>query len=84
VAAGVDFPCLLFADQPGLAAEPCHVRLGVRWVGLLTDLPVGLGEIARGQLGLRDYLHSLRGCDTEAVFAMRRRGVRGICSVPVL
>jgi predicted ATP-grasp superfamily ATP-dependent carboligase len=67
--AGVDFPYLLFADQLGEPAEPCRARVGVRWVHLLTDLPVGAMEILSGRLTWREYVASLRGCHTEAVFS---------------
>ncbi len=69
-AAGVDFPALLFADQMGETPPPAQrARAGVRWIRLLTDTPTALRELAAGRLGLRAYLRSLRGLDTEAVLA---------------
>lgn len=69
-AAGVDFPALLFADQMGETPAPAQpARAGVRWIRLMTDTPTALGEVATGSLGLREYLRSLRGLDTEAVLA---------------
>jgi predicted ATP-grasp superfamily ATP-dependent carboligase len=67
--AGVDFPYLLFADQLGEPAEPCRARAGVRWVHLLTDLPVGVLEILSGRLTWQEYVGSLWGCHTEAVLS---------------
>jgi D-aspartate ligase len=67
--AGVDFPYLLFTDQLGEPAEPCRARAGVRWIHLLTDLPVGAMEILSGRLTWQEYVASLRGCHTEAVFS---------------
>jgi D-aspartate ligase len=67
--AGVDFPYLLFADQLGEALEPCRAAPGVRWIRIVTDLPVGALEILGGRLDWRSYLRSLRAVDTEAVFS---------------
>lgn len=67
-AAGVDFPYLLFADQLGESVEAARARPGIRWVRLVTDLPVGALEIVGGRLGLRTYLRTLMRAHTEAVF----------------
>ena len=67
--AGVDFPYLLFADQLGAPLEPSRAAAGVRWVRLVTDLPVGALEILGGRLDWRAYLRSLRAAHTEAVFS---------------
>ena len=66
--AGVDFPYLLFADQLGKPLDPCRAASGVRWIRLVTDLPVGALEILGGRLDWRAYLRSLVTADTEAVF----------------
>ena len=79
--AGIDFPFLLYADQvarrpdgPRAAPAPhppaaLRAPSGVSWVRLATDLPVALGELARGRLGPRSYLRSLLGADVESVFS---------------
>ena len=69
--AGVDFPYLLFRDQIGAPVEEAHARAGVRWIRLSTDVPNALRDIRAGRLRSRDYLRSLRGVDTEAVFSLR-------------
>lgn len=69
-AAGVDFPSLLFRDQMGADLPLARARTGVRWIRLETDLPNALRDIWRGQLRPRDYLRTLRGIDTEAVFSL--------------
>ncbi len=69
--AGVDFPCLLFADQMGEPLTHLRARPGVRWARLATDLPTGLLEIACGRLSWRAYLRSLTDIDVEAVFSWR-------------
>jgi D-aspartate ligase len=68
-AAGVDFPLMLYRDQLGLAVEPAEAKPGVSWIRLLTDAPSAVTEIARRHLTWRDYVGSLRGADTEAVFS---------------
>lgn len=68
-AAGVDFPYLLYADQLGLQVEVRNGNVGKSWIRLLTDVPTGIVDVARGRLRLRDYIESLRRVDTEAVFS---------------
>jgi D-aspartate ligase len=68
VAAGVDFPALLFEDQLGRSVERGRGRAGVSWIRLLTDVPTAALEIARGRLGLRDYARTVRAAGVEAVF----------------
>ena len=65
--AGVDFCRLLYLDQVGLPVKSCRTRPGVSWVRLLTDLPTGFLDILAGRLRSRDYFHSLRGFQIEAV-----------------
>ena len=69
--AGVDFPYLLFRDQIGAPVEEAHARPGVRWIRLATDVPNALRDIRAGRLRSADYLRSLRGVHTEAVFSLR-------------
>jgi D-aspartate ligase len=69
--AGVDFPYLLFRDQTGAGVDEAHARPGIRWVRLATDVPNAVRDIRAGRLRTRDYLRSLRGVDTEAVFSLR-------------
>ena len=67
--AGVDFPYLLFADQVNETVEPCRGKVGVRWIRLLTDLPVGFVGILTGQIDRGEYFRSLRDYHEEAVFS---------------
>jgi D-aspartate ligase len=71
VAAGVDFPYLLFCDQTATGVQEVHARPGIRWIRLATDVPNAVRDIRAGTLRTRDYLRSLRGVDTEAVFCLR-------------
>lgn len=70
-AAGVDFPYLLFRDQLGLPVEPIRARPGVRWIRWVTDLPNAVRDIRAGAVRVGEYLRTLRGVDTEAVFSLR-------------
>ncbi len=73
--AGVDFPYLLFADQLSTldqldaGLDPRRAASGVRWIRLVTDLPVGVLEILGGRLDWRAYLRTLRTVNTESVFS---------------
>lgn len=69
--AGVDFPYLLFLDQMGAPVTEVHARPGIRWIRLATDLPNAVRDMRRSTLRPGDYLRSLRGIDTEAVFSLR-------------
>jgi len=68
--AGVDFPYLLFRDQIGEPVGETQARDGVRWIRLSTDVPNALRDIFAGRLRAREYLRSLRGVTTEAVFSL--------------
>ena len=70
-AAGVDFPYLLFRDQMGAPVQEAQARPGVHWIRLATDLPNAVRDIRAGTLRSRDYLRTLPGIDTEAVFSLR-------------
>ena len=67
--AGVDFPYLLYRDQTGTTVDPCRGKSGVSWIRLLTDIPTGIIEVGRRRLKFSEYLRSLRGFNTEAVFS---------------
>jgi predicted ATP-grasp superfamily ATP-dependent carboligase len=68
--AGVDFPYLLFRDQIGAPVKEAHAQPGVRWIRLSTDVPNALRDIWAGRLRPGEYLRSLRGVRTEAVFSI--------------
>ena len=70
-AAGVDFAHLLFLDQLGAEMTPVTARSGVRWIRLATDVPNAIRDVRRGRQQARDYLRTLRGVDTEAVFSLQ-------------
>jgi predicted ATP-grasp superfamily ATP-dependent carboligase len=82
-AAGVDFPYLLFLDQVGRHAEPCHARAGVRWVRTLTDVPTAIVALLKGRLTWSGYIRSLRRLAADAVFC-RDDPVPGLLEVAML
>ena len=67
--AGVDFPFLLFSDQVNEPVESCRGKPGIRWIRLLTDLPVGFVGVLTGRIDPSEYLRSLHGYHEEAVFS---------------
>ena len=68
--AGVDFPYLLFRDQIGAPEEKMEGREGVRWIRLTTDVANAARDIYAGRLRPVEYLRTLRGVNTEAVFSL--------------
>jgi predicted ATP-grasp superfamily ATP-dependent carboligase len=69
LAAGVDFPYLLFADQFGEQVEPSHAKPGLGWMRLVTDLPVSASDMLHGHLSLGAYWSSLKNTRTESVYS---------------
>ena len=67
----MDFPYLLFRDQIGAPVEEVRARPGVRWIRLATDVPNALRDIRAGRLRPGEYLRTLRGLNTEAVFSIK-------------
>jgi D-aspartate ligase len=68
-AAGVDFPYMLFSDQIGKAVIPARAQVGISWVRLVTDLPVGFIGLMRNQLDFWKYVKSVTSASTESVFS---------------
>lgn len=70
VAAGVDFPYLLYADQLGRSLPRTRAKPGVGWMRLLTDIPLVISEFLTGRGGSLSYLQSLRRTRIESVFSV--------------
>jgi len=66
---GVDFSYMLYANQVGLPVARCKARPGMGWVRMTTDVPAAFMAWRGGDLNLKDYIKSLRHCDTEAVYS---------------
>lgn len=71
LAAGVDFPWLLFQELLGSASAPVTARSGVTWIRLATDLPNAVVDWRAKRIRAGAYARTLRGIDTEAVFSWR-------------
>jgi predicted ATP-grasp superfamily ATP-dependent carboligase len=68
-AAGVDFSYMLYADQMGVPVPECKGLPGMGWVRSTTDVAASMVAILKGDTSVRDYLRSLRNCNTDAVFS---------------
>lgn len=66
--AGVDLPFLYYQAVLGQSngGIPRGFEAGVKWLRPITDVPTALSEMARGRLGVRTYLQSIRGPKTLA------------------
>jgi predicted ATP-grasp superfamily ATP-dependent carboligase len=71
IAAGVNLPCLLYDDMLGRPLEVCHPVSKLKWIRLTTDIPTVLGEIMKGHMRFKDYVASMKGDKTFAVFSKR-------------
>ena len=81
-AAGVDFPHLLWLFACGEPVPRLEGRPGVRWVRARTDLPTVVTELL-GRLSPREYLRSLTGPRTRAIFAADDP-VTGLAELPTI
>lgn len=69
--AGVNFSALLFMDINNKPVSANSFERNVKWIRLLTDMPIIISEICRRRLKLIDYLHSLKGKKEFAVFSSK-------------
>lgn len=69
IAAGADYPAMLYMDVFNQPFEIPRSKETMKWIRLTTDIPTALGEIIKGRLHVRDYLSSMRGDKTFAVFS---------------
>ncbi len=68
-AAGVNFSLLLFMDMNNIPVSVGSFEKNVKWVRLLTDVPIVISEVYKGRLSVADYVHSLKGKKEFAVFS---------------
>jgi D-aspartate ligase len=71
MAAGVDFPYLLYADQVGQPTEPSRAKAEVGWLRLVTDVPTAALDLWDGELSFGSYWKSLRNTRAESVFDLK-------------
>ena len=70
IAAGVDFPYLLYQDMIGEQLKIGLPSNHLRWIRLTTDIPTVFLEIAKGNMKVGDYITSMRGKKTDAVLSL--------------
>ncbi|MDD5529711.1 MAG: ATP-grasp domain-containing protein [bacterium] len=58
---GINFPLVLYNDMMGLTQKSNKKMIDGKWMRLLTDLPVAMGEMIKGNLSSEDYVNSLTG-----------------------
>lgn len=68
--AGVDFPYLLYRQALGLPLASCQSTPGVAWLHTTRDIIAAAQEMARGTMGVGDYLRGLTRVRSFASFAM--------------
>lgn len=69
---GINFPLILYKDMSQIENQNYKTQIPNiqgKWGRLLTDIPVAVKEILRGNLNLMDYMISLRGTK-DAVWSM--------------
>jgi predicted ATP-grasp superfamily ATP-dependent carboligase len=71
VAAGVDFPSMLFDDQMGRRVATVRARPGLTWIRLATDVPTGILAMFRRQLNPWEFVKSITTFDAEPVFSLK-------------
>lgn len=71
IAAGVDFPYLLYQDMIGGEIEVPLSTKQVKWVRLTTDIPTVFLEIVKGKMKIREYIESMRGEKEDAVLSLK-------------
>ena len=71
IAAGVDFPYLLYLDMLGDGVQVNDFKDGVKWFRLLLDVPISAALVARGKMRIGTYLRSWRGNRSFAVLSLK-------------
>jgi predicted ATP-grasp superfamily ATP-dependent carboligase len=69
IAAGVDFPHMLYQDLLGEQVTTSSPSNCVKWVRMITDFPTVCNEIIKGNMTIKEYMKSLKGKKTWAVLA---------------
>jgi predicted ATP-grasp superfamily ATP-dependent carboligase len=71
IAAGVDFPYLLYQDMLGNSVPVNGFEKGVKWFRLILDVPINAVQIAKGRMSPGTYLKSWKGKKTFSVLSLR-------------
>lgn len=67
---GVDIPYVAYRDAIGSPFTAPRQREGVRFIQCSTDVPDSIAEIVRGEMGLGEWLRSLRGTRVDGILAL--------------
>ena len=68
--AGIDLPYLLFQDVIGQPVQIPSSQNDVKWMRLITDVPIVLKEIIKRRMSLKEYRLSFKGKKEYAVFSL--------------
>lgn len=69
--AGVNFSSLLFSDMNNELVSSSSFEKNIKWVRLLTDIPIVILEVLKKRLKLSDYFKSIRGKKEFAVYSIK-------------
>ena len=69
--AGVNFSSLLFRDINNESVSIKSFEENIKWVRILTDIPIVISEILKMHLSISDYFKSMRGKKEFAVLSLR-------------
>ncbi|MGA1869148.1 MAG: ATP-grasp domain-containing protein [bacterium] len=70
IGAGVDLPYLLYQDMIGKKVEAKPAVENLKWFRLTTDIATVFSEIIKNHMKVKDYVISLKGKKTFAVFSL--------------
>lgn len=68
---GINLPLLLYKTALGESINVKTLSQKVKWIRLITDIPISIKLIISGRLKIRDYLSSLKGKKEFAVFDLK-------------
>jgi D-aspartate ligase len=71
IAAGVDFPYLLYRDMLGDSVQVNDFKKGIKWFRLMVDAPISVALVARRKMSIGTYLRSWRGKKAFAVLSLK-------------
>jgi D-aspartate ligase len=70
IAAGVDLPYMVYQDLLGEQVTASSPSSCLKWIRMITDFPTVCTELLKGNMTVGEYVKSLKGRKTMAVFAV--------------
>jgi predicted ATP-grasp superfamily ATP-dependent carboligase len=70
-AAGLNLPYILYQHLRGEAVEAMPAEDNVKWIRLITDIPIVLNELIRRRMTISEYLSSFKGKKEFAVMSLK-------------